>query len=229
MTLPVTALLVDDQALVRDVLAARLGREEGIRLVGTAADADEAVGLANTLRPQIVIFDIDMPGLLSFAAARTIRARLPDVRFIFLSWLTDDRHVEEALAVQAAAYVAKEEPFAALVDAIYRVATGGTYFSPQVRRHLAVGDTGPTTLPAPRPRTAALSLREREVLQYLSRGQSNREIADTMHVAARTVDAHVNRIMTKLGIHDRVGLVRLAMDERLVDPLALFKDGSHDG
>lgn len=214
----IAVLIVDDHALIRDMLAERLAAENDMRVVGAAADADEAVTLVVKHQPQVVIFDIDMPGLLCFSAARTIRARSPGTRVLFLSRFINDRFIEQALEVQAAGYVSKEQPLSEVIQAIRTVASGGVHFSPQVQSRIVIDQTGARLAPSGRSRLATLSNRELEVLQYIARGMSRRQIAGTMHLSQKTVDSHCAALMTKLNMHSSVELTRFAIREGLAIP-----------
>ena len=123
----VKILVVDDHALVRSTLAERLGREQGFEVVGTAENADEAITMALEFGPDIVLMDIDMPGLLCFEAAERITSLCPDTHIIYLSAFYNDRFIAQALAAKARGYVTKSEPPDMVVQAIREVAAGGAY------------------------------------------------------------------------------------------------------
>ena len=218
MTSPIRVLLVDDHAMLRDALGRMLSCEKDIQVVGTAGSAEQAIQEIPGLRPAVVVLDIDMPGLNSFEAAQAIRDRHPEVRVAFLSAYFQDRYIEQALAAEAAAYVTKGEPFAAIADAIRAVARGEVYFSPDVQGRLVIDADGVRLARPGTTRAAQLTAREVEVLRHLARGLSVKEIALALHVAARTVDRHKENLMSKLDIHDRVELTRFAIREGFVEP-----------
>ncbi|MFQ5422651.1 MAG: response regulator [Phycisphaerae bacterium] len=218
MTPPVTILLVDDHQLVRGTLAERLEREAGLRVVGGAADAEEAVEQVRRHRPDIILMDIDMPGMSSFEAARTISSFRPESRIIFLSAYTHDRYIQQALEVRAAGYLTKRESPETVIEAILEACAGGAYFSPEVQDRIVVDSSGARLATEPKARIATLTRREREVLQYLARGLGKREIAESGHISVKTVDTHCTNLMRKLDIHNRVELARFAIREGLASP-----------
>lgn len=217
MSVRTTVLVVDDQALVRETLALWLRTAPDLEIVGCAAHADEAVTLATEKQPRVVLMDVDMPGRQAFEAARVLRARCPDARILFVSGHTQDRYIEQALAVGAAGYVAKSEPAATLLGAIRTVATSGAYFSPVVRARLVFAPDGVQLAEQARTRATMLTERETEVLRHLARGLSKKEIAEVTHLSERTVNRHCANMMAKLDIHDRVELARYAIREGLVE------------
>ena len=217
MSQRISLLLVDDHALIREMLGDRLAGEPGMSVVGAASNADDAVTDAVTLKPDIILMDIDMPGLLCFDAARMIQTQCPDTRIIFLSAFFHDRYVEQALAVKAAGYVTKSESPELVIQAIRAVANGGSYFSPQVQARIVVDSDGTRLAQKRRTRASTLSPRELEVLRYVARGLSQKEVAEIMHLSAKTVHCHCANLMTKLDIHDRVELARFAIREGLAE------------
>jgi DNA-binding NarL/FixJ family response regulator len=222
-----TVVLADDHAMVRDSLTSYLASTPDVRVVAAVGTAEEAVEEAVRHNPDVVLLDIDMPGLAAFEAARRIRGRCPKTRVVMLSAFFHDHYIEQALAAGASGYLTKTEPVESIVRAIRDAAAGIACFSPQVRARLVLGDNGvsmaetkvgPGSRFALQTRASQLSGRELEVLRYLARGLANKEIAATMNLACRTVDHHVARIMRKLNIHARVGLARFAVREGLAEP-----------
>lgn len=210
----VRILIVDDHALVRDALGNRMQREPGFTVVGTAATADEAVGLASEHCPDVIVMNIDMPGLNCFDGARRITSAQPDVRLIFLSAYVTDNYIAQALAVGALGYLTKAEPTETIIAAIRDVAANKAYFSDEVRARIVV-DSGETRLSLKGARTKAsvLTPRETQILGYVARGLSTKKIARLLYVSERTVDNHRTNLMNKLAIHDRVDLTRFAIRE----------------
>lgn len=213
-----TLLLADDHTLVREMLQERLAREPDMQVVGTVDNADAAVTEAVHHQPDIVLMDIDMPGLLCFDAAKTIRARCPDTLIIFLSAFFHDNYIDQALSVEAAGYLSKNESPATIIAAIRTVADGGCHFSPEVQDRIIVGFDGIRLAQTARSRASMLTPRELEVLRYIARGMSQKEMGKIMHLSAKTVHCHCTKLMTKLNIHDRVDLARYAIREGLAEP-----------
>jgi len=208
----ITILLVDDHALVRGALAEWLGKEPDFLVVGVAASADEAISKAVERDVDIILMDIDMPGLNCFEAARRLSGLRPRAKIIFLSAFAHDGYIEQALAVKAHGYLTKREPPEKVVRAIREVVSGGAYFSREVQSRIIVDQRGAVL---PQSRFSMLTPRELEVLSYLARGLGKREIGATMNLSTKTVESHTTSLMNKLDIHDRVELARFAMREGL--------------
>lgn len=210
-------MIVDDHTLVRAVLADHVQREPDIEVVGTAANADEAIRSVLECDPNIILMDIDMPGLISFDAAREIASLRPDVRVIFLSAFLHDWYIQQALQVKARGYLTKRESPETVVAAIREVASGGAYFSEEVRSRITVGPHGVSLAEGTASLASTLTTREVEVLRYIASGLSKKEIAGIMHISAKTVDKHSTNLMRKLKIHDRVELARYAIRAGLAE------------
>ncbi|MBN1345132.1 MAG: response regulator transcription factor [Phycisphaerae bacterium] len=213
-----TVLLADDHTLVREMLRERLQAEPDMSVVADVADADAAVSEAVRGQPDVVVLDIDMPGLHCFEAARTIKARSPKTRVLFLSAFTNDRYIEQAIAVQAAGYLTKTESTEVMVRAVRSVAAGGTYYSPEIQMRIVIDDHRAYLARGRRTEASTLTPREIEVLRYIAKGMSKKEMAATMHLSVRTVEVHTQRLMRRLNLHDRVELARFAIREGLVEP-----------
>lgn len=212
-----SVLLADDHVMLRESLARVLEATPDLSVVAQVGDAGAAVDRAVALRPDIVLMDIDMPGLVPFRAARLIRGRCPAVRIVFLSAFCYDRYIEQALAVGACGYVTKAQSVTSIVAAVRAVATGRTCFAPDIEARLVVDADGVHLAHPGQSRSAVLSEREAEVLRYLADGLSKKEIATITHLSERTVNRHCTNLMGKLGIHDRVKLARFAVREGYVE------------
>lgn len=215
---PFSVLIADDHALVRDMLAQHLEREPGISLVGATADAGEALALVEREKPDVVVLDIDMPGLSAFEAARKIAGVAPRARVVFLSGYLNDAYIEQALALEVGGYISKAEPVDAIVRAIRKVAGGSLYFSPQVQQRIVVDGNGVRLRSGQHARLQLLTPRELEILGYLAKGLAKKEMARLADISVKTVDQHCTHIMEKLDIHDRVELAHFAIREGLVEP-----------
>lgn len=218
MNRTIAVMLVDDHALVRETLRDRLDSEPDLTVVGTAGRAEDALLLLESLRPDVVLLDIDMPGQSSFEAARVMRERLPSARVVFLSAFSHDRYIESALAAHASGYVTKDEPPDVVVEAVRSAAADVAYFSKKVAARLVVDTHGLRLAAGTHSRSSLLTARELEVLRSLSQGLSKKEIAGLLGVSAKTVSRHAENLMAKLDIHDRVELARFAIREGLAEP-----------
>jgi two-component system, NarL family, response regulator NreC len=205
-------LLVDDHALVRQGFKMILSAQADMEIVGEAGNGREAVQIAEELRPDVVVMDVAMPELNGIEATRRLLVSLPHTRVIALSMHRDSVYVRETLRAGARGYLLKDSPAGDLVTAVRSVASGESYLSPAVsnavlddyRRHV----TNPIDL---------LTTREREVLQMLAEGKTNKEIAVVLNLSVYTVDAHRGRIMEKLNVHSINELVRFAVRNGLID------------
>jgi len=217
MNPPIRILMADDHTLFRESLGQLLAIESDLQIVRTANNAEEAIRAAFETKPDVVLMDIDMPGLICFDAADQIMRMVEKTRIIFLSAFFHDHYIAQALRVKARGYLTKSEPPAKVIEAIRQVAAGRVYFSPEVRSRIVAGDGEVKLAGLEQTRAATLSAREIEVLRYLARGMSKKEIATTMHVSVKTVEGHAQKVMDKLDIHDRVELARFAIREGLAE------------
>lgn len=214
----ITVILADDHALVRDMLRERLGGEGDFVVIAAAASAEEALEAAEATPPAVALFDIDMPGLSAFDAARTLKSRWPETRVMFLSAFIQDAYIRRALEVEASGYLAKSEPTETIIAAIRAVAGGATRFSMAVGERIVVEANGARLLEGSYTRAELLTPRELDVLSYLALGKAKKEVANLLGISLKTVDHHASHIMDKLDIHDRVALARFAIREGLVKP-----------
>lgn len=213
----IKVLLADDHALVRHALSQLLTQHPNIQVVADVPDANGAIDAAIRLQPHVVVMDIDMPGVAAFDAATTIQARSPQSRVVFLSAFTHDRYIEQALKCGAMGYLTKNESPDAVLRAIRAVASGQTYFSPEVQSRLVIAEDGVHLVATVQSRLSQLSPREVEVLRYIAQGLAKKEIAGLMHLSVKTIENHAASVMSTLDIHDRVELTRFAIREGLVD------------
>jgi DNA-binding NarL/FixJ family response regulator len=211
-------LIVDDQELVRAGFRVVLSAEDDMDVVGEAADGREAVELARRARPDVVLMDVRMPVLDGIAATREIAAAPDAPRIIMLTTFDADEYVYGALRAGASGFLLKDVKAATLVDAIRTVAAGDALLAPSVTRRLIEEFAArPATPPAP-PGLDELTPREHEVLELVARGLSNAEIAAQLVVSEATVKTHVTRVLSKLGLRDRVQVAVLAHEHGLLGP-----------
>jgi len=213
----IRVLLADDQALVRAGFRMILKAELGIEVVGEAGDGAEAVALARTLEPDVVLMDVRMPEMDGIEATSQIVGGDGAPRVLVLTTFDLDEYVYEALRAGASGFLLKDAPEDQLLAGIRIVADGGSLFAPAVTRRLIERFAG--TRPAtPPPNLAELTPRELEVLGLVARGLSNAEIAAELVVSEHTTKTHVAHILQKLDLRDRVQAVVLAYESGLVRP-----------
>ncbi|GAA3382973.1 response regulator transcription factor [Cryptosporangium minutisporangium] len=210
-------LLADDQNLVRAGFRSILEGEDGIAVVGEAADGAEAVRLTLRTRPDVVLMDIRMPGLDGLAATREIAAR-SEARVLILTTFDLDDYVYGALRAGASGFLVKDTEPAELIHAVRVIARGDALIAPAITRRLIGEFTARARHPDPGPRLRALTEREREVLVLVAEGLSNDQIAARLVLSPATAKTHVSRIMTKTGVRDRAQLVILAYESGLTVP-----------
>ena len=219
-TRPLRVVLADDQELVRAGFRVILGTEDGIEVVGEAGDGLAAVELVERLRPDVVLMDVQMPGVDGLEATRRILgAATPDrpVKVVILTTFDREDYLFEALRRGASGFLLKNASPEDLVDAVRVVARGDALLSPEVtRRVVARFTTAAPSAPASRP--PELTDREFEVLVALARGASNAEIADELFLGESTVKTHVSRVLAKLGLRDRTHAVVFAYENGIVAP-----------
>ena len=208
-----TILIADDHKLFRQGLAALLREQPGWEVVAEAGDGEEAVRLADALKPQIAVLDVEMPRVGGVEAARRIRQASRETRIVALSMYGDAHYQERMKDAGAAAYVLKNEAIDQLVDAIKAVLRGERFVAPAVVRRESV-----VALRSAQLDKDQLSARERDVLRLLAEGKRTKEIAGLLGVSAKTVETYRSRLMIKLGIDNVPGLVRFAIRAGLVSP-----------
>ena len=226
----VRIVLADDQALLRKGFRMILEAEDGVEIVGEAADGSDAVRLAELYRPDVVLMDVRMPVLDGIEATRAITASeaAGATRVLILTTFDLDEYAFSALRAGASGFLLKDVPPAELVSAIRTVARGDAVVSPRVTRRLLeeyadtlpdlAADASGSEGKGEHPAIAQLTEREREVLLAVADGLSNAEIAERLYVSEATVKSHVGRLLAKLGLRDRVQAVVFAFQSGLVHP-----------
>jgi DNA-binding NarL/FixJ family response regulator len=214
----VRVMLVDDDDLMRAGLRSVLSSDETIEVVGEAGDGREAVDRIRKLRPDLVLMDIRMPDLDGISATREVLAATPDVKVVVLTTFEQDDYIFDALSAGASGFLLKRTQPEELIAGIHTVASGDSLLSPSVTRRVIDRMAGqPTPVDTSR-RVDELTPREREVLELVARGLSNREIAKRFVIEESTVKTHVKRILMKLRLRDRVQAVIFAYENGLTRP-----------
>ncbi|WP_433723720.1 response regulator [Actinoplanes sp. CA-051413] len=212
----IRVLIADDQRVVREGLSMVLALMEGVEVVGTATDGAEAVTLARTVRPDVVLMDLRMPRCDGVEATRRLRTEAPEVRVVVLTTYSDDRSVLDAVRAGARGYLTKDAGGEQIHEALRQVVDDHAVIDPAVQRHLVDAIAGE---PAPRPGFPdGLTPREAEVLSLMAGGLSNAEIASRLTVSEATVKSHVNHLFAKIGARDRAQAVAYAFRHDLSVP-----------
>lgn len=208
----IRALVADDHGIVRSGVRMLLDQQEGISVVAEAEDGVEAVQAALKHKPDVVVLDVSMPRMTGIQATHEIKQHLPDTAVVLLSMHDDQRYFYDALKAGAAGYVLKRTADAQLVDAIRAALRGEPFISPVaeeelLRNWLEDGGAG-----------AELTPRELEVVKLIAEAHTNKQIAQILNVSEKTVESHRGNVLAKLGMRDRVELVRYAIRRGLIEP-----------
>jgi two-component system response regulator NreC len=207
--------VVDDHTLLRDGISALLRLAPDMEVVGEAADGKEALAKVMELRPEVVLMDLEMPVMDGLEASRKICARYPDVSVLVLSQYQDAEHVLEAVEAGVKGFVNKNAASAELATAIRSVHGGDSYLSPAAAR-LLIGEVRRSGSHRSGDPYDSLTVREKEILKLIAQGKTTRQIADLLVVSPKTVEGHRTRLMAKLGVHDRVELVKFAVRKGII-------------
>jgi DNA-binding NarL/FixJ family response regulator len=214
--MPIRVLLADDHTLVRAGIRGLLQSLSGVEVVGEASEGHEALHLAETLRPDVVLLDIGMPRLNGLEAAGRLGMINGPPRVVILSMHNSEEYVVRALRAGCAGYLLKDSAVSELEVAVRAVARGETYLSPAVSKQVVedyVNRIGGALDPLD-----ALTPRQREILQLVAEGHTSKEIAQQLRLSLKTVEAHRAQIMERLGVHELAGLVRFAVRVGLIRP-----------
>lgn len=210
----IRVLVVDDHNLICEGLTALLERQNGLKVVGTAASGTEAVDTAQRIKPDIVIMDLMLPGINGIEATQQISTRLPSTRVIALSASHTPEHIYRALRAGAHGYVVKDAVSSELIPAIHMVCAGNYYLSPGIDPMILASAINQFAHKTP---METLSKREREVLHWIVSGSTSAEIGLRMVLSPKTIDTYRSRMMVKLGVANRSALIRFAIEH---EPIA---------
>jgi two-component system, NarL family, response regulator NreC len=209
-------LLADDHIVMRSGLRLLLERQPNLQVVAEAADGQEAVRLAAAEKPEVVIMDIAMPHLNGVEATRQIVARNPETAVVILSMHSDESYVLRSLKAGARAYLLKDSAEADLIAAIHAIQEGKSFFSPGVRRILKEDYVHQLAKLGVEDTYELLTPREREVLQLVSEGKSNKEVANLLNLSLYTVETHRTHILQKLNLHSVPELILYAVRKGII-------------
>ncbi len=205
-------LIVDDHTVLRAGLKMLLNAEEDMVVIGEAADAVQGAEQVAELQPDVVLLDISMPGASGLDYLRAMKQKAPDSLFIILTMHNDEGYLRMALAAGASGYVLKQAANSDLLAAIRVVNQGGTYLHPSHKMALfEVHSAEPSAKPQEEEDYNRLSPREKEILRLIAIGYTNRQAADELYLSEKTIETYKSRLMTKLGFHSRIELVRYAL------------------
>jgi len=212
----IRVLLADDHTILRDGIRALLEDQQDIEVIGEAEDGQSAVKMAAQLDPDIVIMDIAMPLLNGLEATRHIRRDSPQVKVLILTMHENEEYIRQVLAAGAFGYVLKDAAARDLLGAIRAVYNGESVLSPAITRlviedYLRWGDMQPVDA------SNGLTSREREVLQLIAEGYTNKEIAEILCLSIKTIQSHRMNLMSKLDLHDRGELIKYAIQKKIIE------------
>jgi len=214
MSEPVRILIADDHELVRQGLVALLSVKPGVEVIGQAKDGVEAVAMANSLRPDIILMDLLMPRKNGIEATREIKTENPDARILIITSFAEDENVYQAIKAGALGYLLKDSSPQELMQAIHDVCNGRMSLHPNIALKLIEELNRPTESPTT---DDPLTEREVEVLKLIAKGRSNQEIAEKLIVSKRTVGAHVSNILSKLHLANRTQAALYALRKGFAD------------
>ncbi|WP_129306147.1 response regulator transcription factor [Streptomyces sp. L2] len=215
---PARVVVADDQTVVREGIVMLLGLLEGVEVVGSAGDGEEAVRLVADLAPDVVLMDLRMPRCDGVEATRRIRSQYPGTQVVVLTTYADDESLFPALHAGARGYLTKDAGGDEIVRAVHSVLSGQAGLAPSVQRRLLERLSEPEPGPAAVEPPDGLTARETEVLVLIADGLTNQEIAQRLHVSTATVKTHINNLFAKTGLKDRAQAVRYAYAKGLVRP-----------
>ena len=212
----IRVFLVDDHTVVRQGLRRILESDDEIEIVGEAGDGRTALELVQKLRPHVVVMDVAMPELNGIEATRQILKRVEGTKVLVLSMHGDDVYVRQALKAGARGYLLKDSEDLDLIKAVKAIRGGGSFFSPPVSKVVLSGYLGDKVEGDGDDGVARLTDREREVLQLIAEGKTNKDVAFALTVSVNTVETHRKHIMEKLDLHNTAELVRFAIRTKMV-------------
>ncbi|MCB0166663.1 MAG: response regulator transcription factor [Anaerolineae bacterium] len=212
----IRVLLAEDHTIVRKGIRSLLDDEPDMEVVGEASDGHETVEKTEKLMPDVVLMDITMPHLNGLEATRQIKKLLPDVKILGLTMYTNEEYILQLLQAGASGYVVKQSAPSDLISAIRAVYRGDSFLSPEISKVIIDEYLKQAGQASQETSYDKLTDREREVLQLITEGLSNRDIADKLHISVKTVGVHRTNLMEKLNIHNTIDLVKYAIRKGII-------------
>lgn len=210
----IRVLLADDHTVVRQGLRRILETDSEVEIVGEVGDGRAALDAARSLKPTVALLDISLPSLNGIEVTRQIAKDVPETKVLILSMHADDAYIRQSLKAGALGYLLKDADDQDLLKAVTAVSAGGSYFSPRVSK--VVRDGYLNDLGGSIDDLALLSGREREVLQLIAEGKSNKEVAQMLNLAVSTAESHRKHVMEKLDLHNTAEIVRFAVRKGII-------------
>jgi DNA-binding NarL/FixJ family response regulator len=217
MSKPIRIVVADDHAVLRAGLIALLNNEPDMEVVGQAGDGAAALRVAQAVQPDVILLDINMPGVNGLEALDELHRSVPQSRVLVLTMHDDETYLRQVLASGGSGYVLKQAADKELLSAIRTVQSGGMFLHPAHAQALLAHPSGRETASAQHEQLAQLSDRELEVLRLIALGYSNKEIAEMLFLSVKTVETYKARLMEKLGLTTRAALVRFALQQGLLN------------
>jgi two-component system response regulator NreC len=212
----IKVVVADDHTILRQGIKALLDNQEGIEVVGEAKDGREAIKTIEELLPDVILMDIAMPGLNGLEATRRIKKKFPKVKVVVLTMHANEEYIFQILNAGADGYLVKEAAFQDLISAINAVHRGEAFMSPSISKKVMT-DYIQRAQGEEKVGFDTLTTREREILQLVAEGNSNKKIAEALFISPKTVETHRAHIMDKLNIHDRAGLIKYAIRKGMIN------------
>ena len=212
----IKVVVADDHTILRQGIKALLDNQEEIEVVGEAKDGREAIKAIEELLPDVILMDIAMPGLNGLEATRRIKKKFPRTKVVVLTMHTNEEYIFQILNAGADGYLVKETAFQDLISAINSVHRGEAFMSPSISKKVMT-DYIQRAQGEEKVGFDTLTTREREILQLVAEGNSNKKIAEVLFISPKTVETHRAHIMDKLNIHDRAGLIKYAIRKGMIN------------
>ena len=212
----IKVVIADDHTILRQGIKSLLDIQEGIEVMGEAKDGREAIKTIEELLPDVILMDIAMPGLNGLEATRRIKKKFPKVKVVVLTMHANEEYIFQILNAGADGYLVKETAFQDLISAINAVHKGEAFMSPSISKKVMT-DYIQRAQGEEKVGFDTLTTREREILQLVAEGNSNKKIAEALFISPKTVETHRAHIMDKLNIHDRAGLIKYAIRKGMIN------------